>query len=176
MLKSVVAWRKKFKINELLEEEGICEGLERVAYIHGVDKEGHPVCYNAFGEFQDKELYNKTLSDAEKRSKFLRWYIQFLEKNIRKLDFSPDGTCTIVQITDLKSSPGLFLFKTELRQATNQALQLLQDNYPEFVAKQVHILIRTLKVIYKWFSLLLIGLATICEGVHQCSVVVCGLQ
>lgn len=176
MLKSVVAWRKKFKINELLEEEGICEGLERVAYIHGVDKEGHPVCYNAFGEFQDKELYNKTLSDAENRSKFLRWYIQFLEKNIRKLDFSPDGTCTIVQITDLKSSPGLFLFKTELRQATNQALQLLQDNYPEFVAKQVHILIRTLKVIYKWFSLLLIGLATICEGVHQCSVVVCGLQ
>ncbi|CAI9764100.1 unnamed protein product [Fraxinus pennsylvanica] len=139
MLKSVVAWRKKFKIDELLEEEGIGEGLERVAYIHGMDKEGHPVCYNAFGEFQDKELYNKTLSDAEKRSKFLRWYIQFLEKNIRKLDFSPDGTCTIVQITDLKSSPGLFLFKTELRQATNQALQLLQDNYPEFVAKQVFI-------------------------------------
>ncbi|CAI9778171.1 unnamed protein product [Fraxinus pennsylvanica] len=139
MLKSVVAWRKEFKIDELLEEDGIGEGLERVAYIHGVDKEGHPVCYNAFGEFQDKELYNKTLSDAEKRSSFLRWYIQFLEKNIRKLDFSPDGTCTIVQITDLKSSPGLFLFKTELRQATNQALQLLQDNYPEFVAKQVFI-------------------------------------
>ncbi|KAL2467592.1 patellin-3-like [Forsythia ovata] len=139
MLKSVVAWRKKFKIDELLEEEGIGEELEKVAYIHGVGKEGHPVCYNAFGEFQDKELYNKTLSDAEKRSKFLRWYIQFLEKNIRKLDFSPDGTCTIVQITDLKSSPGIFLFKTELRQATNQALQLLQDNYPEFVAKQVFI-------------------------------------
>lgn len=139
MLKSVVAWRKEFKIDELLEEDGIGEGLERVAYIHGVDKEGHPVCYNAFGEFQDKELYNKTLSDAQKRSSFLRWYIQFLEKNIRKLDFSPDGTCTIVQIIDLKSSPGLFLFKTEPRHATNQALQLLQDNYPEFVAKQVFI-------------------------------------
>ncbi|XP_057789952.1 patellin-3-like [Salvia miltiorrhiza] len=59
--------------------------------------------------------------------KFLRFYIQFLEKNIRKLDFSPEGACTIVQVTDLKNSPGLFMFKKELRQAVNQALQLLQD-------------------------------------------------
>jgi hypothetical protein len=139
MLKNVVAWRKEFKIDELLEEEGIGEGLEKVVYMHGLDKEGHPVCYNAFGEFQDKELYNNTFADAEKRAKFLKWYIQFLEKNIRKLDFNPDGTCTIVQITDLKNSPGLILFKKELRQSTNQALQLLQDNYPEFVAKQVFI-------------------------------------
>lgn len=139
MLKNVVAWRKEFKIDELLEEEGIGQGLEKVVYVDGVDKEGHQVSYNAFGEFQDKELYSNTFSDAEKREKFLRFYIQFLEKNIRKLDFSPEGTSTIVQVTDLKNSPGLFLLKKELRQATNQALQLLQDNYPEFVAKQVFI-------------------------------------
>ncbi|KAL3634710.1 hypothetical protein CASFOL_021764 [Castilleja foliolosa] len=141
MLKSVVSWRKEFKIDELLEEEVIGdEGLGKVVYMNGADKEGHPVCYNAFGEFQDKELYSNTFSDAEKRAKFLRWYIQFLEKNIRKLDFSPDnGICTFVQVTDFKNSPGLLLFKKELRQATNQALQLLQDNYPEFVAKQVFI-------------------------------------
>ncbi|KAH6775116.1 Sec14p-like phosphatidylinositol transfer family protein [Perilla frutescens var. hirtella] len=139
MLKSVVAWRKEFKIDELLEEEGIGEGLEKVVYLHGVDKEGHPVCYNAFGEFQDKELYNKAFGDAEKRGKFLRWYIQILEKNIRKFDFSPDSICTIVQVTDLKNLPGLILFKKDFRQATNEALQLLQDNYPEFVAKQVFI-------------------------------------
>ncbi|CAA0809867.1 Patellin-3 [Striga hermonthica] len=139
MLKSVVAWRKEFKIEELLDEENIVEGLEKVVYMHGVDKEGHPICYNAFGEFQNKELYDSTFADAEKRAKFLKWYIQFLEKNVRKLDFGPDGICTIVQIIDFKNSPGLMLFKKELRQATNQALQLLQDNYPEFVAKQVFI-------------------------------------
>ncbi|KAL3638189.1 hypothetical protein CASFOL_017560 [Castilleja foliolosa] len=137
MLKSVVTWRKEFKIDELVEEEKIVDGLEKVVYMHGVDKEGHPVCYNAFGEFEDKDLYNNTFADAEKRTKFLKWYIQFLEKNIRKLDFCPDGNCTIVQITDLKKSPGLIMFKKELRQSTTQALQLLQDNYPEFVAKQV---------------------------------------
>lgn len=136
MLKNVVAWRKEFKIDQLLEEE-IGEGLEKVVYVNGVDKEGHPISYNAFGEFQDKDLYSNTFSDAEKRANFLRFYIQFLEKNIRTLDFSPEGTCTIVQVTDLSNYPGLFLFKKELRQATNQALQLLQDNYPEFVAKQV---------------------------------------
>ncbi|KAG6425189.1 hypothetical protein SASPL_115615 [Salvia splendens] len=139
MVKNVVAWRKEFKIDELLVEEGIGEGLEKVVYVNGVDKEGHPICYNAFGEFQDKELYSNTFSDAEKRAKFLRFYIQFLEKRIRGLDFSPEGICTIVQVTDLKNSPGLFFTKKELRQATNQALQLLQDNYPEFVAKQVFI-------------------------------------
>ncbi|KAG6431967.1 hypothetical protein SASPL_103539 [Salvia splendens] len=141
MLKSVVAWRKEFKIDSLVEEEesAIVEGLEKVVFLHGADKEGHPICYNAFGAFQDKELYNNTFGDAEKRGKFLRWYILLLEKNIRKFDFSPDSICTIVQITDLKNMPGLILFKKDFRQATNEALQLLQDNYPEFVAKQVFI-------------------------------------
>lgn len=140
MLKSVVAWRKKFKIEEffLEQEEDELIVLRKVVYIHGVDREGHPICYNAFGEFQeDKDLYSNTFSDAEKRSKFLRWYIQFLEKNIRKLDFHATSCSTIVQVIDLKNSPQLILSKKDLRQATNQALQLLQDNYPEFVAKQV---------------------------------------
>ncbi|MFS7910630.1 putative CRAL-TRIO lipid binding domain, GOLD domain, CRAL/TRIO domain, CRAL/TRIO domain superfamily [Helianthus anomalus] len=136
MLKNVVAWRKGFGIASLLEEDLGTE-QEKVVYMHGVDKEGHPVCYNAYGEYQNKELYNETFSTEEKRTKFLRWRIQFLEKSIRKLDFSPDGINTILQVIDFKNSPGPF--KWELRQATNQALQLFQDNYPEFVAKQVFI-------------------------------------
>ncbi|KAK4708530.1 hypothetical protein R3W88_029455 [Solanum pinnatisectum] len=139
MLKSVVAWRKEFNIDKLLEEDLSGLGLEKVVYNHGVDKEGHPVCYNAFGAFQDNELYQNTFADKEKMNKFLRWRIQFMEKSIRNLDFSPDGICTFVQVIDLKNSPGLYLYKKELRQATNRALQLLQDNYPEFVAKQVFI-------------------------------------
>ncbi|KAD6119015.1 hypothetical protein E3N88_10286 [Mikania micrantha] len=136
MLKNVVAWRKDFGIDSLLDED-LGSEQEKVVYMHGVDKEGHPVCYNAYGEYQNKELYNETFSTEEKRTKFLRWRIQFLENSIRRLDFSPDGICTIVQVIDFKNSPGPF--KWELRQATNQALQLLQDNYPEFVAKQVFI-------------------------------------
>lgn len=134
MLKNTIRWRKEFGMEELIEEK-LGDELEKVVFMHGSDKEGHPVCYNIYGEFQNKDLYRKTFSDEEKREKFLRWRIQFLEKSIRKLDFNPGGICTIVQVNDLKNSPGPA--KWELRQATKNALQLLQDNYPEFVAKQV---------------------------------------
>ncbi|OMO78814.1 Cellular retinaldehyde binding/alpha-tocopherol transport [Corchorus olitorius] len=136
MIKNTVRWRKEFGIESLLEED-LGNELEKVVFMQGFDKEGHPVCYNVYGEFLNKELYQNTFADEEKRSKFLRWRIQFLEKSIRKLDFSPSGINTIVQVNDLKNSPGPG--KKELRQATRQALNLLQDNYPEFVAKQVFI-------------------------------------
>ncbi|CAN1235555.1 PATL3 [Linum perenne] len=95
MLKSTIRWRKEFKIDELVEEDLGCDDLEKVVFMNGHDRDCHPVCYNVFGEFQNKELYQKTFADDEK--------------------------------------------KKELRLATKQALQLLQDNYPEFVAKQVFI-------------------------------------
>ncbi|KAK4413379.1 Patellin-3 [Sesamum alatum] len=136
MLKSTIKWRRDFNVDELLKED-LGDDLEKVVFMQGQDKEGHPVCYNVYGEFQNKELYAKTFGDEEKRMKFLRWRIQFLERSIRKLDFSPGGINTIFQVSDLKNSPGPG--KRELRIATKQALQILQDNYPEFVAKQVFI-------------------------------------
>ncbi|KAL5558428.1 hypothetical protein UlMin_034639 [Ulmus minor] len=136
MFRNTIRWRKEFGIDSLLDED-LGDDLEKVVFMHGNDKDGHPVCYNVFGEFQNKELYRKTFSDQEKRTKFLRYRIQFLERSIRKLDFNSGGICTIFQINDLKNSPGPA--KSELRLATKQALQLLQDNYPEFVAKQVFI-------------------------------------
>ncbi|MBA0735255.1 hypothetical protein Gogos_019119 [Gossypium gossypioides] len=135
-LKNTILWRKEFGIDKLVEQD-LGDDLNKVVFMHGFDKEGHPVCYNVFGEFRNKELYQKKFSDEEKRQNFLKWRIQFLEKSIRKLDFRPGGICTIAQVNDLKNSPGPA--KWELRQATKQALHLLQDNYPEFVARQVFI-------------------------------------
>ncbi|BAT91387.1 hypothetical protein LR48_Vigan08g215400 [Vigna angularis] len=136
MLKNTVRWRKEFGIDALVLED-FGTDWDKVVFTEGHDKQGHPVNYNVFGEFENKELYNKTFSDEEKRNKFIRWRIQVLEKSVRSLDFSPTAISTIVQVNDLKNSPGLG--KSNLRQATNQALQLLQDNYPEFVAKQIFI-------------------------------------
>lgn len=135
MINNTLRWRKDFNIDALLEDQDDDHHLDKVVFMHGHDREGHPVCYNVYGEFQNKELYNKTFSDEQKRTSFLRWRVQFLERSIRKLDFTPGGVNTIVQVNDLKNSPGPA--KRELRLATKQALQLLQDNYPEFVAKQV---------------------------------------
>jgi hypothetical protein len=43
-----------------------------MVFMHGSDKEGHPMCYNVYGEFQNKEMYQKTFSNEEKRQKFLK--------------------------------------------------------------------------------------------------------
>lgn len=135
MIKNTVRWRKEFEIDALLEQDH-GNDWDKVAFTYGYDKKGHPVCYNAFSEFQKKDLYQNTFSTDEKRQKFLKWRIQFLEKSIRKLDFSPTGISSIVQVNDFKNSFGIG--KRELWQATKLAVQLLQDNYPEFLAKQVH--------------------------------------
>ncbi|CAL9174072.1 unnamed protein product [Musa hybrid cultivar] len=136
MLKDAVIWRKQFGIEALLEEDLGLPELDKVIYTHGVDKERHPVCYNIYGEFHNKQLYEKVFGDAEKRQRFLKWRIQYLEKGIReRLDFTPGGISSMVQVTDLKNSPRL----GKHRQVTKQAVTLLQDNYPEFIAKKVFI-------------------------------------
>lgn len=138
MLKKTVQWRKNFDIEGLLEQNLENPSLEKFSFLDGFSKSGNPVCYNKFGVFQDKEIYKNTFSDAEKRKEFLKWRVQLLEKSIRKmLNFSPGGVCTFVQVNDFKNSP--ILLKKELRMATNEGLQLLQDNYPEFVSIQVFI-------------------------------------
>ena len=135
MFQNTLRWRKDFNIDALLDED-LGDHLEKVVFMHGHGREGHPVCYNVYGEFQNKDLYHKAFSSQDNRNKFLRWRIQLLERSIRHLDFTPSsGINTIFQVNDLKNSPGPA--KRELRLATKQALQLLQDNYPEFVAKQV---------------------------------------
>ncbi|KAL5202344.1 hypothetical protein ABZP36_013296 [Zizania latifolia] len=137
MLKAAVLWRKRFGIDAVLGADLGLPELENVVFYRGADREGHPVCYNVYGEFQDKELYEKVFGDEEKRERFLKWRIQLLERGIREqLDFSSSGICSMVQVTDLKNSPPML---GKHRAVTRQALALLQDNYPEFIAKKVFI-------------------------------------
>ncbi|KAJ7551408.1 hypothetical protein O6H91_06G014000 [Diphasiastrum complanatum] len=134
MLKDTILWRKKFGADSILEEE-LGTDFEGLAYLHGFDKEGHPVSYNIFGALNDKDLYQKAFGDQSKTEKFLRWRVQLLEKSIELLNFSPGGANALVQVIDLKDSP--WPAKKELRLFINQALNLLQDNYPELVVKNV---------------------------------------
>ncbi|KAG9445440.1 hypothetical protein H6P81_016780 [Aristolochia fimbriata] len=135
MLQKCLQWRKDFKAEEIMEEDLGFKELEGVvAYMHGYDREGHPVCYNAYGVFKDREMYDRIFGDEEKLKKFLRWRVQVLERGINLLHFKPGGVNSIIQVTDLKDMP-----KRELRVASNQILSLFQDNYPELVARKVFI-------------------------------------
>nr|GEU94350.1 patellin-6 [Tanacetum cinerariifolium] len=133
MLVKCLAWRKEFGADVIVDEDLGFKELEGVvAYMNGYDKEGHPVCYNAYGVFKDKEMYEKIFGDNDKLKKFLRWRVQVLERGIKMLHFKPGGINSIIQVTDLKDMP-----KRELRVASNHILSLFQDNYPEMVARKI---------------------------------------
>lgn len=135
MLLKCLTWRKDFGADNIVEEDLGFKDLEGVvAYMNGYDKQGHPVCYNAYGVFKDKEMYEKIFGDNEKLKKFLRWRVQVLERGIKMLHFKPGGINSIIQVTDLKDMP-----KRELRVASNHILSLFQDNYPEMVARKIFI-------------------------------------
>ncbi|CAH9103253.1 unnamed protein product [Cuscuta europaea] len=135
MLEKCLLWRKEFAAEDVVEEELGFKELEGVvAYMNGFDRQGHPVCYNAYGVFKDKEMYEKIFGDDEKLKRFLRWRVQVLERGIKLLHFKPGGVNSLIQVTDLKDMP-----KRELRVASNHILSLFQDNYPELVARKVFI-------------------------------------
>ncbi|KAI3759912.1 hypothetical protein L1987_50298 [Smallanthus sonchifolius] len=135
MLVKCLSWRKEFGADSIVEEDLGFKELEGVvAYMNGYDREGHPVCYNAYGVFKDKDMYEKIFGDNDKLKKFLRWRVQVLERGIKMLHFKPGGINSIIQVTDLKDMP-----KRELRVASNHILSLFQDNYPEMVARKIFI-------------------------------------
>ncbi|KAK7303607.1 hypothetical protein RJT34_14517 [Clitoria ternatea] len=136
MLKKTLKWRKESRIDSVLDQD-FDSDLASAAYMNGVDHEGHPVCYNIFGAFESEDLYRKTFGTEEKRGEFLRWRCQLMEKGIQKLNLKPGGVSSLLQINDLKNSPGPS--KKELRVATKQIVAILQDNYPEMVAKNIFI-------------------------------------
>ena len=51
-------------------------------------------------------LYKKTFGTEEKRGRFLRWSFQSMKKGIQKLDLRLGGVTSLLQINDLKNSPG----------------------------------------------------------------------
>ncbi|KAE8768273.1 patellin-6 [Hordeum vulgare] len=133
MLLRCAAWRAEFRADAVLDEDLGFKDLEGiVAYMHGWDREGHPVCYNAYGVFKDRDMYDRVFGDGDRLSRFLRWRVQIMERGVRALQLRPGGVNAIIQVTDLKDMP-----KRELRAASNQILSLFQDNYPEMVARKV---------------------------------------
>ncbi|CAI9088023.1 OLC1v1022250C1 [Oldenlandia corymbosa var. corymbosa] len=138
MLSNTLQWRAENKIDSILTED-LRSDYDSTASINGVDRRGHPVCYNVYGVFGNDDMYNKTFGTQESRDKFLRWRLQLMERQIQMLDFRTpkSGSSSLVQINDLKDTPGPS--RKDLRLATRQAVALLQDNYPEFVARNIFI-------------------------------------
>ncbi|XP_047335957.1 patellin-4-like [Impatiens glandulifera] len=136
MIRKTLQWRKQFKMDTILDED-FGNHFSPVANMSGVDRQRHPVCYNVYDVFWTDEFFEKMFGTEEGRQKFLRWRIQLMEKGIQQLDFNPGGVTAFLQVNDLKNTP--VPAKKELRNATKQAVEILQDNYPEFVETNIFI-------------------------------------
>ncbi|KAJ6920659.1 patellin-4-like [Populus alba x Populus x berolinensis] len=134
MLRNALKWRNECRI-DAIPEENLHLGLEKFVYINSVGKQGQPVHYILYGAFKDKELYSKVLGNEENREKFLRLRIQLMEKSIEQLSFKAGGADSILQITDLKHSPGPE--REEFRSVHKRASTLIQANYPELIQKHI---------------------------------------
>ncbi|KAG1361518.1 patellin-6 [Cocos nucifera] len=138
MLQKTLRWRREFEADNILEEEDLgVPTLDDAAYVNGTDREGHPVCYNICGAFKDKDLYRKTFGSKERRQRFLRSRVRFMENGIQQLRFKPGGPGSLLQVIDLKDSCGPDM--KELRSATKKVVSVLQDNYPEFVVRNIFV-------------------------------------
>ncbi|KAL4361047.1 hypothetical protein GQ457_04G027180 [Hibiscus cannabinus] len=134
MLQRTLKWRKEFKADEIVEENMGLD-FDNLAYLNSRDKEGHPLYYNVYGALKDKQNLHKILGSEEKRQKFLRWRVQYMEKAIKELDFEASGTNSIVQIIDLKNSSGQTT--KEFRSVCRKYWKLLQDHYPELIHQNI---------------------------------------
>ncbi|KAJ3674496.1 hypothetical protein LUZ60_005112 [Juncus effusus] len=137
MLEKNLQWRKDSKIDFILDETALGENLHSTCFMSGTDRENRTVCYNILGAFKSHAIYERAFGSEEKKSNFLRWRVQLMEKAIEKLEFEPGRPASFVQVIDLKDAPSLT--KKEIRVAMKEAVDLLQDNYPEFVAKSIFI-------------------------------------
>ncbi|GJM97700.1 hypothetical protein PR202_ga14646 [Eleusine coracana subsp. coracana] len=137
MLRKTLRWRRDWKGFAAGEEEAaeLPEELEGACYLDGADREGHPVCYNALGVFADEAVYKKALGTEEGKARFLQWRVRAMERHVADLDLKPGGVSSLLQVTDLRNSPGPA--KKDLRVAVKQVLDLFQDNYPELVTRNI---------------------------------------
>ncbi|XP_022963790.1 patellin-4-like [Cucurbita moschata] len=135
MLKNTLKWRKEYKADEILEEKLGGDLQNLVGFLEGKDREGHPLWFHANAALRDREMYQRTFGTDEKCEEFLRWMVQNMERGIQRLRFEKGGVDSIVQITDLKNSPGPAM--KEFRSVSKKALLLIQDHYPELVYKNI---------------------------------------
>uniref|UniRef100_A0A0D9WT52 CRAL-TRIO domain-containing protein n=1 Tax=Leersia perrieri TaxID=77586 RepID=A0A0D9WT52_9ORYZ len=134
MLRKTLHWRNSFSID--IGDDELPAELAGACYLDGVDREGHPVCYNALGVFADEAVYRKAVGTEEGKARFLRWRVRAMERHVAgELDFKPGGVASLLQVTDMKNSPGPA--KKDLRVAMKQVLDVFQDNYPELVARNI---------------------------------------
>ncbi|KAI8577316.1 hypothetical protein K450DRAFT_252570 [Umbelopsis ramanniana AG] len=128
MLADCLIWRAKFKADHVLQESFDESVLGRVGFVHKTDKEGRVVTYNLYGGDIDLEA---VFGDVEN---FVRWRVQLMEKGMQHIDFV--NVDSMVQVHDYLGVSVFGSRTPKSKQATKEIIKIMQDNYPEVLAKK----------------------------------------
>ncbi|KAL4571974.1 hypothetical protein LXL04_018742 [Taraxacum kok-saghyz] len=134
MIVNTIKWREDFNVDKVFDEE-FGSDLDNIGHIEGKDKAGHPLCYQLFEAFKDKETLRKRLGTKDSCDQFLRWRIKLMEGCVLNIDFKPDGADSVIQIMDVKNIPRPFL--NELFVGSKKYFSILQENYPGIIYRIV---------------------------------------
>ncbi|KAI7897891.1 CRAL-TRIO domain-containing protein [Cokeromyces recurvatus] len=130
MLIKMLKWRKEFSADSLLEEEfDLTIFNDSIGLLYKSDKEGHPVTYNFYGGIDQEKVFGNI-------NKFIRWRVQLMEKGVRQIDFV--NTDAMLQVHDYNGA-SIFGRTANTKEATNILIELMQDNYPEFLSSKLFV-------------------------------------
>ncbi|CAG8446752.1 11144_t:CDS:2 [Diversispora eburnea] len=124
MLTKSLKWRIKFQTDSILTETFPESIFKKVGFIHKTDKQNRPVTYNLYGGIDNQEVFGNL-------ERFLRWRIQLMEKGVQLVDFV--NLDQIIQVHDYKLV-SFTSYDATVKTASKNVTQILQDNYPEFLA------------------------------------------
>ncbi|CAG8598553.1 7139_t:CDS:2 [Racocetra persica] len=124
MLTKSLKWRLEFRTDDILTESFPSDTFCKVGFIHKHDKKNRPITYNLYGGLKNEEVFGNL-------DRFLRWRVQLMEKGIQLLDFKTVDQ--MIQVHDYNLVTFASYDKTA-KTASKSVTQIMQDNYPEFLA------------------------------------------
>jgi hypothetical protein len=124
MLINTLKWRKEFNADTILDESFDSSIFtDHIGLLYKTDKEGRPVTYNFYGGLDQDQVFGQV-------DRFIRWRVQLMEKGCQQVDFV--NTDSMIQVHDYKGA-SMFGRTANTKEATKKIIQLMQDNYPEFL-------------------------------------------
>ncbi|CAI2169419.1 18740_t:CDS:2 [Funneliformis geosporum] len=129
MMKKCIEWRIGFNADELLTETFPSSIFAKIGFIHKHDKEFRPVTYNLYGRINNQEIFGNM-------DQFIRWRMQLMEKGIKLLDFA--NVDQMIQVHDYNLVTYSSYDKTA-KQASKLVTEIMQENYPEFLAVKLFV-------------------------------------
>ncbi|KAM9983654.1 hypothetical protein ACTFIY_000363 [Dictyostelium cf. discoideum] len=135
MLIDSLIWRKQNQVDdyEKIVNEVFPDYYKNIGTIFKTDKEGRPVMINHYHAINPDVIFKDGVDQ------FVRWKVQQMEIAIRDTLIPSQWEIEdLIVIHDYKDC-SFFRMDPRIKQASNQTIQTLQSNYPEFLARKFFI-------------------------------------